>query len=111
MYILHKLALMCVRNVPPSSASSPNPYLIFFLQARARRVANKVEIQKQIEWMDEFLKDGAGERGMTKFEKQYNSGAILGARKRRDEKMKSLEKEMTSSDVRRVVAGMMQQHT
>jgi len=74
-------------------------------------VANKVEIQKQIEWMDEFLKDGAGERGMTKFEKQYNSGAILGARKRRDEKMKSLEKEMTSSDVHRVVAGMMQQHT
>ena len=111
MYIEQAYALMCVRNVPPSSASSPNPYLIFFLQARARRVANKVEIQKQIEWMDEFLKDGAGERGMTKFEKQYNSGAILGARKRRDEKMKSLEKEMTSSEVHRVVAGMMQQHT
>ena len=44
-------------------------------------------IQGQIDASEQFLKDGCGERGMTKFETQYNSAAIGSARRRRDEKV------------------------
>ena len=68
------------------------PSLIFWYypQARARNIAHRKSIQEQIDASERYLKDGCGERGMTKFEKQYNSSAIGSARRRRDEKVSFL---------------------
>jgi hypothetical protein len=77
------------------------------LAVRARNISHRKTLQGQIDASEQFLKDGCGERGMTKFETQYNSAAIGSARRRRDEKLRAMRGAMTLSEAHRVAAKMM----
>jgi len=74
---------------------------------RHKNMQNCKIVSQQIVAQDAFLKAGCGERGMTKFEKEYNSKAIASSQQRRDAAAKAREKEMTLSDAHRVVSSLM----